>query len=67
MIRLILLAIELSIYALIEGVFAVFPTSVEDNVASGIIFAINSLAILVFISLVTLVLSGFSASSVSGR
>jgi hypothetical protein len=26
---------ELSIYALIEGVFAVFPASVEDNVASG--------------------------------
>jgi hypothetical protein len=39
---------ELSIYALIEGVLAVFPTSVEDNVASGIIFAINSLAILVY-------------------
>jgi hypothetical protein len=46
---------NLSIYALIEGVFAVFPTSVEDNVASGIIFAINSLAILVFMILKGLV------------
>jgi hypothetical protein len=41
---------ELSIYALIEGVFAVLSTSVEANVASEVILAVNSLVILAFIS-----------------
>jgi hypothetical protein len=56
---------ELSIYALIEGVLAVLSTSVEANVASEVILAVNSLVILAFISLVTLVLFGFCASPAS--
>jgi hypothetical protein len=41
---------------------AVLSTYVEANVASEVILAVNSLVILAFISLVTLVLLGFSAS-----
>jgi hypothetical protein len=40
-------------------------TSVEANVASEVILAVNSFVILAFISLVTLVLFGFSASPAS--
>jgi hypothetical protein len=46
----------------LDGVLAVLSTSVEANVASEVILAVNSLVILAFISLVTLVLFGFSAS-----
>jgi hypothetical protein len=47
---------------LIEGVLAVLSTSVDVNPVSAVILAMNSLATLAFISLVTLVLFGFSAN-----